>query len=200
MTDALDKLEKYIHENHGFDMLVNAFLVHYQFEAIHPFRDGNGRVGRLLLSILIQEWCEHRYPWLYMSAYFNANRSEYIDRLLRVSTHGEWSEWIRFCLEGVVYQARDTKARCTRLLDLEREYKERIQSIRGSVRLSTIVDGLFHLPVVQISELARQFNVHYQTARVDVMRLKDVGILSDFEDFRPRSFIAHELIALTFGD
>ena len=83
LPNALDDLEKYIHKDHKIDVLVNAFLVHYQFEAIHPFRDGNGRVGRLLLSILIETWCDHNYPWLYMSAYFNANRREYIDRLLR---------------------------------------------------------------------------------------------------------------------
>jgi len=76
MPESLDKFEKYIHEDHGYDKLVNAFLVHYQFEAIHPFRDGNGKVGRLLLSFLIQERSEHKYPWIYMSAYFNANRSE----------------------------------------------------------------------------------------------------------------------------
>lgn len=199
LPEALDKFEHYIHEDHGYDQLVNAFLVHYQFEAIHPFRDGNGRVGRLLLSILIQEWCDLNYPWLYMSAYFNANRSEYIDRLLRVSTHGEWSEWIRFCLDGVIYQAQDTKTRVTSLIKLGEEFKRRIQTIGGSVRLSSIVDGLFRLPVVQISELSRRLDIRYQTARSDVLRLRDVEILSEFEGIRPRSFIAPEILALTFG-
>lgn len=94
LGDTLDRFEKYLHADKQFDPLVEAFLVHYQFEAIHPFMDGNGRVGRLLLSILIEEWCGLSNQWLYMSAYFDANRDEYIDRLFRISSHGEWGEWI----------------------------------------------------------------------------------------------------------
>jgi len=99
----------------------------------------------------------------------------------------------------VIYQAQDTKTRCTNLLDLEEEYKRRIQAIGGSVRLSGIADGLFRLRAVQISELARQFDIHYQTARSDVLRLKEVGILSDFEGLKPKSFVAPEILELNIG-
>jgi Fic family protein len=111
LPECLDNFEKYLHQESPYDPLVNAFIAHYQFEAIHPFQDGNGRVGRLLLAIVIKEWCALSDPWLYMSAFFDENRDEYIDRLFRISTEGDWEGWIEFCLRGVVFQARDTENR-----------------------------------------------------------------------------------------
>ena len=141
----LNDFEKYLHADRVYDPLVEAFLVHYQFEAIHPFMDGNGRVGRLLLAILIQEWCGLSEQWLYMSPYFDANRDRYIDHLFSVSTHGTWEAWIEFCLRGVAVQAQDTQRRCERLLDLHKDFHERLREVGGSVRLSAIVDDLSRL-------------------------------------------------------
>jgi Fic family protein len=87
LAEALDAFEKYLHLRDDFDPLVRAFLAHYQFECIHPFRDGNGRVGRLLLSLAIAEWCGLSSQWLYMSAFFEKRKNDYMDLLLRVSTH-----------------------------------------------------------------------------------------------------------------
>src|SRR5262249_31247785 len=123
LDEALDAFEKYLHTEHSFDPLVESFIVHYQFEAIHPFRDGNGRVGRLLLAIAIAEWCKLSNQWLYMSAYFDRNKDRYLELLLRVSSHGDWESWIEFCLIGVEEEARDTQLRCDRLLSLHRRYR-----------------------------------------------------------------------------
>ena len=120
LHETLDQFEKYLHAQDDFDCLVRAFLVHYQFETIHPFRDGNGRVGRLLLSWTIAEWCQLSSQWLYMSAFFEKRKKEYMDRLFNVSTRGDWEGWIRFCLEGVVAQSVDAEKRCDRLLKLQR--------------------------------------------------------------------------------
>src|SRR5262245_8416832 len=94
-------LEHYLNDDDSrFDPLVRAYLVHYQFEAIHPFLDGNGRVGRALLALMIYRWLGHSIPWLYMSAYFDYYNEEYVRRLFNVSANGEWSEWIAYCLQG----------------------------------------------------------------------------------------------------
>ena len=108
MHQCLNALEKYLNETSSpHDPLVRSYLTHYQFEAIHPFRDGNGRIGRALLSLTTYEWCDLHLPWLYMSAYFERYKEEYIDKLFRVSTHGDWDRWVEFCSRGMAAQSRD---------------------------------------------------------------------------------------------
>jgi Fic family protein len=125
LNEALDAFEKYLHASDGFDPLVKSFLTHYQFETIHPFGDGNGRVGRLLLSLTIAEWCKLSSQWLYMSPFFEKRKTEYMDLMLGVSTHGNWEAWLKYCLEGVVSQAMDTEKRCDKLLALHRDFHKR---------------------------------------------------------------------------
>jgi Fic family protein len=129
LNEALSEFEKYLHGRNSFDPLVRAFLAHYQFEAIHPFCDGNGRVGRLLLSIMIAQWCELSSQWLYMSAFFEHHKKDYMDLLLGVSTHGAWEPWVQFCLEGVVSQAKDTERRCDKLLHLHRDFHGSLKGV-----------------------------------------------------------------------
>jgi Fic family protein len=172
----MDDFEKFMHTSDSRDPLVRALLGHYQFEAIHPFRDGNGRVGRLLLALSIAEWCGLSSQWLYMSAYFERHKKEYMDLLLRVSTHGSWDLWLKFGLEGVISQARDTERRCERLLALHRDFHERLKG--GSVRLSAIVDRLFDTPVVMVTNVKQTFKVTYPTARADLAKLEGLGIIT----------------------
>jgi Fic family protein len=191
LMECLVALESYLHAPSPYDPLVDAFLVHYQFEAIHPFRDGNGRVGRLLLSIMITERCGLSAPWLHMSAFFDAHRDEYLERLLRVSTHGAWTGWIDFCLRGALLQAQDTTERCRRLLALRRETLDRIAHIKGSNRLAPLVDRLFSSPVVTIPWVAKQFDVAYGTARADVEKLVGIGLLAEApEQSQPKAYYA----------
>jgi len=200
LPECLDSFEKYLHTPTQYDPLVNAFLTHYQFEAIHPFMDGNGRVGRLLLAITIMEWCELSSQWLYMSAYFDANKDAYIDLLLRISTRSAWEEWIEFCLEGVLAQSSDALDRCRRLLTLRDEYDERILSTKGSARLQAIAHGLFIHPLVNPSSLARKLNVSYPTARADIDRLVKAGILTALPNTSPMTFYAPRVFKITFSD
>lgn len=179
VPEALDAFEKYLHVDNGFHPLVRAFLAHYQFEAIHPFGDGNGRVGRLLLSLTIAEWCGLSSQWLYMSAFFEKRKQEYIDRLLAVSTHGDWESWIRFCLEGVIVQAQDTQERCDNLVKLQRDFHGRLK--KGRPRLYSLVDSLFDTPVVRVQAIRKKFGVSYPTARSDLRRLESLGIVQQLE-------------------
>ena len=181
-----------------YDPLVDAFVMHYQFEAIHPFEDGNGRVGRLLLTLMIASWCGLANQWLYMSAYFDDNKDEYMSRLLRISTHNDWEGWIRFCLHGVIEQAKDAEHRCDRLLQLSTDFKERVNTLAGSWRLQSIVDHLFLVPAVRIPSLAARLEVTYPTARADVEKLVSAGILLELPDGVPKTYYAPEILNITF--
>jgi Fic family protein len=198
--DLLSDLEHFLHAESSLDPLVRAFLVHYQFEAIHPFSDGNGRVGRLLLTILITEWCAMPAQWLYLSPFFDANKDEYIDRLLHVSTRGEWRGWVEFCLRGTIEQAKDTEKRCEQLLEAHREMLQITAALKGSYRLHSIVEGLFQWPVVTVSHIANQHGVAYNTAKADVDRLVKAGVLKDLEGMYPKSFFSPQVVRITYDD
>lgn len=198
LPDLLDSFEKYLHSERPLDPLVEAFLVHYQFEAIHPFMDGNGRVGRLLLSILIEEWCGLSDQWLYMSGYFDANKDEYMTRLFRVSSEGDWAAWIEFCLLGVVEQCADTQRRCERLLALHSDFTRRIQQTTGSVRLVAIVDALFETPVARVAATARRQGVTYPTARADLKRLASAGVVKSLELGSQISYYSPEILEIIY--
>lgn len=201
LAERLDNLEQVAQRDQRlYGPLVDAFVMHYQFEAIHPFEDGNGRVGRLLLTLMIARWANLSDQWLYMSEYFDTNKQEYLDRLLRVSTHNDWQGWIVFCLEGVVKQAQDTMARCERLIRLAADYKERLHRQGGSLRLQNAVDQLFVRPVVQIPELATRLHVSYPTAAGYVRKLVAVGILEELEGMNPKTYLAPELLRITFNE
>jgi Fic family protein len=199
LTECLVPLEKYFHiEDSAYDPLVNCFLVHYQFESIHPFVDGNGRVGRLLLAIMLQRHCSLSKPWLYLSEYYERKKDEYIDLLYRVSTEGNWHHWIEFCLEGTVVQAKETIERCQRLLAIRERFIERISTAGGSVRLSRIVEDIFDSPFVRVAELSRRLEVTYPTARADIDKLVSVGVLKELPDIRPRTFFAPEVFEIAY--
>jgi len=198
LNEALDAFEKYLHASDGFDPLVKSFLTHYQFETIHPFGDGNGRVGRLLLSLTIAEWCKLSSQWLYMSPFFEKRKTEYMDLMLGVSTHGNWEAWLKYCLEGVVSQAMDTEKRCDKLLALHRDFHKRLKG--GSVRLSALVDSLFESPVISVRTVKRRFGVTYPTARADLRKLEMAGILMPLQDMQIITYYCQPIYWVTYGD
>jgi len=151
VPDLMGDLEKYVNSESSLDPLLRCFLVHYQFEAIHPFRDGNGRVGRALLALMIYKWLGHSMPWLYLSAFYERYREEYIDRLFQVSARGAWFEWLEFCLRATVSQARDAVDRCHKFHQLKRQFHDRIAA--PTPRTHSIIDGLFVNPVVSVTSM-----------------------------------------------
>ena len=175
---CLDSFEKYINSStSGLPPLIDCFLAHYQFETIHPFLDGNGRVGRLLLSTMIQIKSGLTKPWLHLSGYFERHRQQYVDRLFAVSAGNDWEGWIRLCLQATISQAGETIERCHNLQLAYRDFMERLKGAKGSIRLAAIVESLFSSPLVEPRALQRQLNVSYPTAQKDVDRLCDLGIL-----------------------
>ena len=177
MQHCLDAFEKFI--NTPFETippLVWLAMVHYQFEAIHPFRDGNGRIGRLLLSLLLCAKGVLDKPLLYLSAYFERNRQEYYERLLGVSTRRQWTEWIVFFLRGIVEQSLDAFERSRQLMNLQQQLHAKIKSKRSAVQLK-LVDLLIERPVVTTVFVSDRLKVTYATAKSNIDRLVKAGIL-----------------------
>jgi len=177
MHSALDAFEKYLHSINGFPPLIRLALVHYQFEAIHPFIDGNGRIGRLLISLLLVHWELLPSPLLYLSAFFERHRQRYYDLLMAVSERGAWTDWVLFFLQGVIEQCGDALARAKKLQDLQSEWTRKL-SRAGAYKARALAELLFGYPVLTVPQVQKLLGLKtYQTARKRVQRLVDAGIL-----------------------
>jgi len=197
---CLDALEKYINTKSDIDPLIRCFMLHYQFETIHPFNDGNGRVGRLLLSLMIYKWCNLHGPWLYLSPFFERYRDEYIDNLFKISTKDNWINWVEFCLRATIAQSIDSVHRIDKLVALRQEFHDRTSDRPGSVRQHSIIEDLFAQPLVGVAQLARKHGVSYPTASADVTRLADIGILKKLPNAYPKVFYAPEIMQIAYED
>jgi len=199
VMECLHPLELYLNApSSAFDPLVNCFVVHYQFETIHPFNDGNGRVGRLLLALMLQQQCGLTKPWLYLSEFFEKNRDEYVQYLFDVSATGNWYQWIEFCIRGTLEQARETLTRCEQLLRIREQFRQRVADVGGSFRLHQIVDDIFHSPFVRIADLPDRLDVSYPTAKSDVERLENAGILREVPNVYPKTYYAPEVFSIAY--
>jgi len=199
LLECLDLFEKHLNQDDSeYDSLVRCYLIHYQFEAIHPFLDGNGRVGRALLSLMIYKWCDMSIPLLYMSAFFERYKDEYIDNLFKISSDGSWDTWIEFCLKGTIEQANDSIQRCDDLGQLKNEFHERAGTV--SPRMHPIIDNLFTIPVVTIPQLAKRLNVTFPTAKTDISKLINLNILRELSDIRPKTYYSPDIIQIAFGE
>lgn len=179
MKQALSAFEKYIHAPSELPPLVRMALIHYQFEAIHPFIDGNGRVGRLLITLLL---CADRLmpePLLYLSVFFERHRAEYYRLLLEVSQEGNWLGWLSFFLRGVAEQSSDAIARAALLQELATTYRERLQDAHSSATLLKLADHLFLRPFVNTSYVAKAMRVSYPAAQKNIDKLVKEGILEE---------------------
>lgn len=195
MHEALAAFEDYLRASGGLPFLVRLALLHYQFEAIHPFVDGNGRVGRLLIPLLLSEHRRLPSPLLCLSAFFERQREEYYARLLAVSRHGDWESWIAYFLRGVAEQSLDAVARAGKLRALEKEYERRLQTARSSALLLKLVQALFHVPALTIAKAARRLCVTPAAAAKSVSKLVQSGILEEATGrARNRVFVAREIV------
>ncbi|MBL6927594.1 MAG: Fic family protein [Rhodospirillales bacterium] len=185
----------------NIDPLVRALMVHYQFEAIHPFRDGNGRVGRLLLALMIYKHCEFDKPWLYLSEFFDNHRDDYIDALFNVSANGDWARWIELGLLATIETSRNTVQRIRKLMELKDEYEERVREFGGRDRLMHIIPLLLSSPIIVFKDLMETLDVTYPTARGDMAALEKMKIVKDLGSHnRPRMFISEEIFNLAYSD
>ena len=194
MMEALQQLELYINKSTNLPPLIRLGLIHYQFEAIHPFPDGNGRLGRLLVSILLCAWNLLPQPLLYLSAFFETNRPDYYANLRGVSEKGNWNSWLSFFLNGVSSQAIDAAARVKRINDLREEYRQRFQQGRSAARLLQVVDLLFARPLISVRTVEEELALPYPTAERYIDKLVKQGILESSGKARNRVFVAREIL------
>jgi Fic family protein len=201
IQSCLGDLEKYVNVGqHAHDPLVVSFLTHYQFETIHPFMDGNGRVGRLLLAVMIQQLCSLSKPWLYLSEYFERHREEYCQRLFDVSAKSDWRGWMEFCLRGAIEQADATVKRCDRLQKVRATFLKRIAGSGGNTRLIAIIDELFNSPIVGVAQLAKKLRVTYPTAKADVAKLTMILVLRELKKASPKAYFSPDVYAAAYSD
>jgi len=202
MKTGLSDLEKFIHAPSDLPALVRTGLIHYQFEAIHPFLDGNGRIGRLLVSLLLCTWDLLPQPLLYLSAWFEAHRQEYYHRLLSVSQRGEWEAWLGFFLKGVDQQARESIILLQRLGELRLKYAQKIARERTREKLAQAVDFLIGQPIVSVSQLQNGIGLNnYVSAQRYIDRLITLGIVRQPGGrARNRLFVADEILRTIEAD
>ena len=197
MRNALDGFEKYLHSVSDLPPLIRLPLIHYQFEAIHPFLDGNGRIGRLLVTLLLCADNLLPQPLLYLSAFFERYRDEYYQRLIEISLYGKWKEWIVYFLRGITSQALDAIRRSDRLLSLWQKYRARLQEARASALLLQLVDELFSYPVLTNAVAARKLSVTPRSAQLNIDKLQNANILQEATGrLRNRIYIAPEIISI----
>ncbi|HEY6928600.1 MAG TPA: Fic family protein [Thermoanaerobaculia bacterium] len=176
MHEALDSWEKFLHQHKRFPDLIQCALIHEQFEAIHPFLDGNGRVGRLLIPLFLIERKRLSQPLLYLSAFFEANQQSYYDLLQRVRTEGDWTSWLRFFLKGVSEIAKEAIARSAKLTDLRERYRKKLKESGRALRL---LDVLFQNPYITVARAQKILKVTNPTARAAVGELQRARILEE---------------------
>lgn len=179
VPDLVRDLEKYINEDRSAEPLIRVGLAHVQFETIHPFLDGNGRIGRLLIVLMMLDYGLLKEPILYPSFYFKKFRSEYYSRLDAVRVKGDYEGWIKYFLRGVKESADDVVTRAWRVDTLIRETSERIEAAigRNRERGLKLLDSLCHNPVMTINDVAEAIGTTYPPAKKLVDKFVELGIL-----------------------
>jgi Fic family protein len=200
MKECLHDLDLFMNDR-SLRPLVQMAVLHYQFETIHPFGDGNGRVGRLLTGIFLNERELLPQPLLYLSAYFERTREAYYRGLLRVSTHGDWDGWIRYVLEGVRVQSDEAIVLADRLQGLNARYRQRLHAAHATANALALVDHLFISPYITIGMVQERLNVTHPTARSTIRTLEQHGILTEADPRRKwgKVFTAKEVYAVISG-
>jgi len=195
MTDCLGDWESFLHER-AMPPLVQVALAHSQFEMIHPFLDGNGRVGRLLITLFLVEREILPTPLLYLSAFFEATRAEYYDALEGVSSRGEWDAWLIYFLSGVARQSEDACGRAERINALLTEWREAAAGLPSNTP-RRMVDLLAANPFVTVRGAADRLEVAFTTAQRAVARLEEMGIVKEVTDAkRDRVYCAEGILSI----
>jgi Fic family protein len=199
---AMAELERYMNrlENNGIPPIIDAALIHYQFETIHPFADGNGRVGRILIPIYLMEVGVLASPLLYLSPAVEGQKDSYVDLMLEVSRTGAWTPWIKFFLDLVTQSCNAAQRTFDQLEMLRRDFTSKISSAKGSARLVTIANELFISPVISIPDTAAKLEVSYPSAKALIERLVELKILTELENTsNPKYYICWPIIDLSEG-
>jgi len=181
LLDHLEAWEAYLNGD-DVDRLIQAAVMHAQFELIHPFKDGNGRIGRLLIPLFLFNRAALSQPMFYLSGYLEQHRDEYYARLRGISESGGWNEWILFFLKAIAVQARDNTQRVQSTLLLYEEMKEQIRHITHSQYTIQLLDALFDRPIFQTSDAVQRTGMSKQTLMPLLRQLKDAGLLTPLRE------------------
>lgn len=200
MLGALDNLEKFMHEPHGLPPLVECALIHSQFETIHPFLDGNGQVGRLLITfLLVHRGVLHR-PLLYISYFFKRFRGEYYERLMAVREAGDWEGWTEFFLRGVQLTATEAVETARRINALRVEHHNRVRVEAAGATAVRLLDMLYERPVVNVGLVAEYLDVTFPTANNAVQALEALGLLEELTGGRRNRVFRYSSFLDLFAD
>ena len=193
MLDAMSDLEKYINVDDELDALIRAALIHYQFETIHPFLDGNGRVGRLLITLFLMEKKVLTTPALYISYFLKKNRVEYYDRMTEVRGKGNYEQWVKFFLQAIMESAEDATATIDELIVLHDANVAIISKLgRAAKNAMLVFNYLESNPIIEIRKTAEALGITFNTASSAVNRLVDAGILVQTTDTSRNRTFAYE--------
>ncbi len=199
MRDALSDLEKFLHET-DLPLLVQLAIAHYQFEVIHPFLDGNGRIGRLMIPLMLVLRDALPQPLLYLSAFFEQHRSEYYDHLLITSQCGDLMPWIAFFLRGVRQQARDSEERTVRLVELQHQLRNQLLDEGRPNSVIRLAEQLFATPVVTAARVEAMIDVTRPTAQAAIDALVERGDLTEITGrTRGRVYEAGAIFEAVYG-
>ena len=195
---ALGDLERFIHDGTRMPILLKIGLIHAQFETIHPFGDGNGRMGRLLITFLLCERGVLQRPLLYLSYYLKRNRQEYYDRLTAIRTRGQWEEWLRFFLQGVLEVSREATDTARRVSELREEHRQLLQTRKAQLATSLLLlDLLYANPVVTVKRVRELLQVTNVYANKLVSQFAESGLLQQIgSGSRNRVFVYGEYLHL----
>ena len=197
MEEAMSDLEKYMNAEDGADPLVRASLIHYQFETIHPFLDGNGRVGRLLIALFLIEKNVLSSPALYISYFLKKNRIEYYDRMTEVRKKGNYEQWVKFFLRAARESAADAVAAIDELSLLHEKNASAVSGMGRAAKNATRVFSYIEAnPIIEIGKTADALGLSFNTVSSAVKRLVDAGILSPATRERGRTFAYEEYLAI----
>ncbi|GAB4288819.1 MAG: Fic family protein [Methylophaga sp.] len=205
LPDYLSAWEQYL-DSDDIDFLIQTAVVHAQFELLHPFKDGNGRIGRILIPLFLYQKRALSQPMFYLSGYLEQNRGEYYERLKAISAEGDWNGWIAFFLKGVNAQAEENSQRVQQIRALYDKMKQAIQEITHSQYTVHLLDAIFSKPIFKTSDLSaqlyRDFGIHEKTTPNLLRQLRDAGILQELKESsgrRPATLCFPQLINLAEG-
>jgi Fic family protein len=191
---TMDNLFEIIASGPIYDPLIDCAILHYQFEAIHPFEDGNGRMGRLLIPLYLVSKQVIDNPYLYISPYFETRVATYLDLMKLVSTHGEWERWITFFLQAVESQANESKERIGRALAIYREYREKVTEKTSTQAPLAAIDLIMENVYVTAKDVSKRCSCTISTATKAIRQLATLGILAEVTNRYPRTWYAKELL------
>jgi len=202
MNKALSELEKFIHADTSLPLLLKVGLIHAQFETIHPFLDGNGRMGRLLITfILCSEGVLHK-PLLYLSHFFKIHRLEYYEHLQKIRDDGDWESWLKFFLQGVSEVAQEATTTANNIVQLREKHRNIIASNfpRSAGPAYQLVEYLYKRPVITANGVTKVTGLSYQNANKLVVKFQELGFLRQMDTYqRNRRFVYSEYLAM-FAD